>query len=221
VDTKLSLPKVPEGRVLGDWVASTLRKAIVEGYIGPGERIDRHLVAEELRVSGTPIREALKALESEGFVEILPHQGAYVTTLTPQDVQEIYEVRALIEPEVVRQVTPVIPDEVLEKVEKSLEEVEEQADYVKSVIAFHDTVAGFVENMLLREIVDAVDRRAIRVRRYAQLRLRLHDTESHAEHCAVVRAMRQRDADRAAELMMIHIENSAQRMRELSSAVEA
>jgi DNA-binding GntR family transcriptional regulator len=218
---KLPLPEVRGARVLGEWVARTLRKAILEGYIGPGERIDQDLIAEELDVSRTPVREALVVLESEGFVEIRPHHGAYVSTVTAQDVQEIYEVRALIEPEMVRHVTPVIPDEVLEQLEKSLEEVEEQSDYVKSVIAFHDMVAGFVENGLLREIVDAINQRAIRVRRFAQLHLQLHDVESHAEHCAIIRAMQQRDADGAAELMALHIENSARRMQKLASVLAA
>jgi DNA-binding GntR family transcriptional regulator len=87
---------------------------------GPLLGYQKHLVAEEMEVIRTPVREALRGLESEGFVEIRPHHGAYVATVAPEDVQEIYEVRALIEPETVRQVTPAIPDAVLDQLEESL-----------------------------------------------------------------------------------------------------
>jgi DNA-binding GntR family transcriptional regulator len=218
---KLPLPDVRGGRVLADWVTRTLREAILRGHLKPGEKIDQDLIADELEVSRTPIREALRVLESEGFVDIQPHRGAYVSTVTQKDIQEIYEVRALIEAEMVRQVTPSIPDAVLDHLEASLEEVQEGADYVESDIALHTTIADFMENELLKGILDGLNKRIIRVRRFAQLQPGYHLVESHREHCAIVQAMRERDAETAAGLMARHLENSAQRIQELSQVVDA
>lgn len=207
--------------MLADWVTRTLREAILRGHLKPGEKIDQDLIADELEVSRTPIREALRVLESEGFVDIQPHRGAYVSTVTQKDIQEIYEVRALIEAEMVRQVTPSIPDAVLDHLEASLEEVQEGADYVESDIALHTTIADFMENELLKGILDGLNKRIIRVRRFAQLQPGYHLVESHREHCAIVQAMRERDAETAAGLMARHLENSAQRIQELSQVVDA
>jgi DNA-binding GntR family transcriptional regulator len=218
---KLPLPEVRGGRVLADWVTRTLRQAILQGHLRPGEKIDQDLVAEELAVSRTPVREALRGLESEGFVDIRPHRGAYVSTVTEDDIEEIYEVRALIEAEMVRQATPVIPDVVLDQLEESLEEEYSEAiDYVESDIAVHKAIAEYVENELLKEILESLNKRIIRVRRFAQLQPGYHLQESHQEHCAIVRAMRQRDGAKAARLMDRHLKNSARRIRALSGAVE-
>ncbi len=219
---KVPLPEVRGGRVLADWVTRTLREAILQGHLRPGEKIDQDLVAEELDVSRTPVREALRVLESEGFVEIRPHRGAYVSTVTQRDIREIYEVRALIEAEMVREATPVIPDAVLDEVERSLERARgrDGADYVEADVTLHDTIVDFVENELLKEILDGLNQRIIRVRRFAQLQPGYHLVESHNEHYAIVRAMRQREAERAAELMARHLENSAERIQELSRVAE-
>ena len=75
---KAPLPAIKGGRVLADSVTGSLREAILQGYFEPGEKLDQDLIAEELKVSRTPVREALKVLESEGFVEIRPHRGAFI-----------------------------------------------------------------------------------------------------------------------------------------------
>jgi len=217
---KLPLPEVMGGRVLSDWVARTLREAILQGHLRPGEKIDQDLVADELDVSRTPIREALRVLESEGFVDIQPHRGAYVSTVTQQEIREIYELRALIEAEMVRQVTPLIPEAVLDELEGVLERAEQPLDHVEGDITLHDAIADYAENELLKEILDGLTKRIIRVRRFAQLRPGYHLVESYREHCAIVRAMRQRDAERAADLMARHLINSARRVEELPHVVE-
>lgn len=219
---KVPLPEVSGGRVLSDWVTKTLRQAILEGCFQPGEKVDQDLIAQELDVSRTPVREALRVLESEGFIDIQPHRGAYVSIVSQRDIQEIYEVRALIEAEIVRQVTPVIPDSVLDELERFLKHADQEgADYVEGDITLHDTIAEFAENELLQEILESLTKRIIRVRRFAQLQPGYHLVQSNMEHCAIVRAMRERDAERAAELMAHHLENSAKRIRELSHVVEA
>jgi DNA-binding GntR family transcriptional regulator len=101
-----------------------------------------------------------------------------------------------------------------------LENVQEQPDLVESVNAFHDVRVESVENELLREVSYVVNGHAVRVRRFAQIHLRLLDEKSREEYLAIVRAMRERDAARAAELMALHLEKSGQRKKELSSVFE-
>lgn len=210
-----------EVRVLADWVAASLREAILNGYFEPGEKLDQDFIAEELEVSRTPVREALKRLESEGFIELRPHYGAFIAEVSRQDIREVYEMRRLLESEVVRQVTPLIPESVLDELERSLAETQAQfnagdsAKHFESDVYFHETIVNFVENGLLKEIIDSLTNRISMVRRFAQSKPGSHLVESFKEHRAILQAMRQRDPEQAAELMALHLEKSALRIQEL------
>jgi len=217
---KVPLPQIKDGRVLADWVTASLREAILRGYFDPGEKLDQDRIAKELKVSRTPVREALQRLESEGFVDIRPHYGAFITVVSIQDVHEIYQVRGLLEAEVVRQVTSLIPDSVFDELEQSLAkdqaqlEAGDRARHFESDIHFHGTIISFVENKLLKEILDSLNNRIIRVRRFAQLQPGFHLVESFQEHRAIFQAMRQRDVETAAEAMRTHLEKSALRIQQ-------
>jgi DNA-binding GntR family transcriptional regulator len=218
---KVPLPQVREGRVLADWVTASLREAILNGYFESGEKLDQDRIAEELEVSRTPVREAMRRLESEGFVEVRPHYGAFIAKVSRQDIREVYEIRRVLEAEVVRQVTPLMPESVLDELERSLTETEAQFDAGDSAkhferdVYFHDTIANFVENKLLKEVLDGLTNRISIVRRFAQLRPGPHLAESFKEHRAILKAVRQRDPEQAAELMRVHLERSSLRLQEL------
>jgi DNA-binding GntR family transcriptional regulator len=203
-------------------VTASLREAILHGYFEPGEKLDQDRIAEELEVSRTPVREAVRRLESEGFVEVRPHYGAFIAKVSPQDIREIYEIRRLLEAEVVRQVTLLIPDLVLDELDTSLTETEAQFEagdrgkHFESDVYFHETLADFVENKLLKEVLDGLTNRISIVRRFAQLQPGPHLVDSFKEHRAILQAMRQRDPEQAAELMSLHLVNSAIRIQELS-----
>jgi DNA-binding GntR family transcriptional regulator len=79
-----------------------LRSAILEGSLVPGERISEPAFAETLGLSRTPIREALQSLAKEGLVEIIPHKGARVRQLSVKEIEEVYQVRAVLESEAAR-----------------------------------------------------------------------------------------------------------------------
>ncbi len=88
--------------VLGQEVANTLRKAIFQGQFRPGQRLSETVLAERLKVSRAPLREAFWKLLEEGLITKLPHRGAIVTVLTPENVIEIYDVRIPLESTAVR-----------------------------------------------------------------------------------------------------------------------
>jgi DNA-binding GntR family transcriptional regulator len=206
---------------LADWVTNSLREAILNSYFEPGEKLDQDLIAEEFDVSRTPVREAIRRLEMEGFLEISPHRGAFISQVSSQDIHNVYEIRRLLEAEIVRQVTPVIPKEVLDDLAQFLVEAEtafkagDEVKHAEADVHFHETIIGFVENELLKEMLDSLTNRISMVRYFAQLQPGYHLIESFQEHRSILEAMRQRNAELAAELMTAHLVSSAQRIQEI------
>lgn len=92
-------PLAIQRRPLFEEVETILRRAILSGRIKPGHRIPEVEIAAQLQVSRGPVREALSKLQQEGLVSRKPHRGAFVTTLSRHDAQEIYSLRALLEGE--------------------------------------------------------------------------------------------------------------------------
>lgn len=92
--TKLNLDNY---KPLRDVVFESLRKAIVEGSLKPGQRLMEVQLAEQLGVSRTPVREAIRKLELEGFVIMLPRKGAYVADMSVKDIIDVLEVRSALE----------------------------------------------------------------------------------------------------------------------------
>ncbi|MFD8496568.1 GntR family transcriptional regulator [Amycolatopsis sp. NPDC059657] len=92
--------ELPSRQVLADSVYEQIRALIMNHGISPGDRVNIDEVARELQVSGTPVREALARLESEGLVSRLPLRGYRATELlTPQEIADLYELRLLLEPQ--------------------------------------------------------------------------------------------------------------------------
>ena len=211
-------------RSLADSTTEILRQAILDGYFKPGERLDQEGIARELQVSRTPLREAIATLESEGLLESQPHRGVFVAKVTKKDIREVFALRALLEAEVARQAVSSIPDSVLDRLEASLKRAQKayadgnRTAQFEADRHFHETLRQFTENALLKEVLDGVNNRISAVRRFAQTRPGAHIDEFAAEHFAILEAVRQRDSDRAARLMKLHLQKSGSRVGELSDA---
>ena len=218
---KIPLPRPAGGRVLKDWVSASLREAILNGHFEPGEKLDQELIAEELVVSRTPVREAMMVLESEGFVEVRPRRGAFIVTLSRRDIRDICQIRGLLEAEAVRQATPLIPEAELDEVETALRcaqarvKTGDVATLFESDLHFHETVLDCAENRLLQEMLGGLTNRISRLRQFAQLGQGQHLAESYREHLAILEAMRCRDAEAAGEAMTVHLQNSSNRLQGL------
>jgi DNA-binding GntR family transcriptional regulator len=209
-------------RSLAGWATDILRQAILDGYFGPGERLDQDAIAEELGVSRTPLREAIRALESEGLLDSRPHHGVFVARISKRDIRDIFALRALLEAEVVRQAAPSIPDAVLDRLETALKEAQKAYDGGNHVAQFeadryfHETLREFAENRLLKEVLDGVNNRISAVRRFAQTKPGPHVDQFAEEHMAILQAIKRRDPERAAALIRRHLEESGDRVRELA-----
>ena len=211
-------------RSLTDWVTEVLRQAILDGYFEPGERLDRERIADELEVSRTPLREAITALETEGLLQSKPHRGVFVSRVSEKDIREVFAVRALLEAEVAREAAASIPESAIDVLEMSLRDAQEAYDagdtnaQFEADRLFHQTLCNFTENSLLKEVLEGVNNRIAVVRRFAQMRPGPHVEEFAQEHIDILRAIRQRDCDRAADLMKSHLENSGNRVEELAQS---
>jgi DNA-binding GntR family transcriptional regulator len=221
---KKSTENPNEDRGLSNWVINSLRAKILEGHFAPGEKLDQDSIALEFKVSRTPVREALKILDSEGFVEVQPYHGVYIPRFSKQDIHDVYEVRSIIEYEVVRQAAPLIPDDVISYMEGLLTQ---EADVVKDADTtpkeidlqhyasdreFHSTIASYCKNKLFLDMLEHLNNRILRVRSWAQHQPGAHIQLSHQEHIEILKAIRSRDAIKAAQLMQEHLIHSAERI---------
>ncbi len=105
-------------------VLSSVRTAILSGVLGPGARLRQEELADVFGTSRIPVREALRALEYEGLVTSEPHRGFTVTSLDADDVQEVYDLRILLECEAVKLALPLLTDEDLEDLERVFSEMQ-------------------------------------------------------------------------------------------------
>lgn len=216
--TKPLQPQLMEEKGLSNWVTTSLREAILNGNYEPGKKLDQDLLASELNVSRTPIREALKVLASEGFVEIRSYHGAFIPVISQQDIYDVYEIRWVVESEITRQATPSIPEDVLDHFEMLMEQdnlppdAESDRRFYQVDQELHGTIAGYCRNRLFKEILDKLNNRIVRVRTFALHQPGFHLDNSHDEHVAIVAAIRCRDANEAARMMDLHLKNSARRI---------
>ena len=169
-------------------------------------------LAEKYQVSKTPIREALNALQHEGLVEIIPRVGYFISQMTIKDVQDIFDLRLIIEGASAERAAQNITEEellYLEKMHSSYVsgDIDSYWQYLEENREFHRKVALATRN---KQLADVVGRLLDQMQRLIFLRLDLRDCtdEMVKEHRQLVVALRKRDGALAKEVMMKSIENA-------------
>lgn len=207
-------------RTLSDHVLRYLRKAIVLGRYPPGTRLVEQQLCNELSVSRSNIREVLRRLEGEGLVEYVPHRGARVARLTPDDAYELCELHALIAAHCARALTLPIPSELHEELTRVVSRMR-TLQFPEDVDEFIDLDEAFHRSVVLA----SGQRRALRVWTalssqlgvLVALALRFLPATAEwtaARHQALVQALCQPDAELAAQAMAHHYRSLAQHIRE-------
>ena len=120
--------KLDNYKPLRELVFEALREAIVKGVLKPGERMMEIQLAEEMGVSRTPVREAIRKLELEGLVAMVPRKGAYVASLSMKDIVEVFEIRGALEGLAAELAAERITDEELEELERYLLRINESIE---------------------------------------------------------------------------------------------
>jgi DNA-binding GntR family transcriptional regulator len=198
-------------RALYEEVAERLRQLIYSGELAPGTWIDERALVERFGTSRTPLREALKVLHAEGLVRLTPRRGSFVPgELTPQDLDEIFPLMALLEGLCAREaVGKAAPDDVrrLDALHERLERCAAAGDldrYYELNYAFHEAVQDLAANPWLSRMVSEL-RRFLRLLRGRQLRVPGRLRASLAEHRRFMRALRRGDAEEAERVMRAHL----------------
>ncbi|AWR87311.1 GntR family transcriptional regulator [Meiothermus taiwanensis] len=192
-----------------------LRQAILGRKIPPGQKLVVRVLAEELGLSPTPVKEALAALEREGLVVAVPHRGYFVLEPSLEDVREIYSLREVLEGLAARLAVENNGRALLRKLERLFEkqcEAAEQGDieaYGDLDLAFHRTfweAAGSKRLLATAETIDGQIRMLINSSAAIPGRL----PQSRAEHQAILQAVRDKDPQAAETAMRTHVRNAGQ-----------
>lgn len=188
------------------FVADVLREAIATGDFPEGDPLPQNDIAAALGVSRTPVRESLRLLEAEGWIEFSPHRGAVVATLSSDEVRQIFEIRFTLEALALKQSLPKLDVSVFDQAARILDDLDIETDIGRWVALnrrFHMTLyagAGARLITLIESQYDAVDR-------YLRLELVEMDNagDSQDEHRAILVACRERDVAKAIALSEPHI----------------
>ena len=208
---------------LRDVVFNTLRQAILRGELQPGERLMEIQLAQRLGVSRTPVREAIRKLELEGLVLMIPRRGAEVAEITRQDLEHVLEVRAALEELAVKDACEHITDEQLQDLKKAANEFKrslEGTDLVacaEADIHFHEIIYAATNNKRLVQMLNNLREQMYRYRMENLKDKRTYRTLVE-EHDAIRRALKKHDKEKAGAAINVHIEN--QRRSILASIME-
>lgn len=197
---------------LRDVVFNTLRQAILRGELKPGERLMEIQLANKLGVSRTPIREAIRKLELEGLVLMIPRRGAEVAEITEKSLRDVLEVRGALEELAVKLACQKITDEQIQELrtaEKEFEMALSSGDvtvYAEADVKFHDVIYRATDNQRLIQLLFNLREQMYRYRvEY------LKREESHGnlliEHKKIIETITNRDMDAAVDAVCQHIDN--------------
>ena len=198
---------------LRDVVFNTLRQAILKGELKPGERLMGIQLANKLGVSRTPVREAIRKLELEGLVLMIPRKGAEVAEITRQDMEDVLEVRTALEELAVKDACDHITDAQLSELKKASNEFKkallEGKDLVTCADAdmhFHDVILSATNNRRLIQMLNNLSEQMYRYRMEYLKDERTHKTLIE-EHDAIRRALKKHDKVKAGAAIRVHIDN--------------
>lgn len=197
---------------LRDVVFNTLRRAILTGQLKPGERLMEVHLANQLGVSRTPIREAIRKLELEGLVNMVPRRGAEVARITEKSLRDVLEVRRALDALSVELACERITQPDIERLYQACQEFEkaagsEEASVIaKADVALHDIIVEAAGNKRLQQLVNNLSEQMYRYRFVYIKEESQHDTLI-AEHREIYESIAQRDKERAARAASIHIDN--------------
>ncbi|WP_373214665.1 GntR family transcriptional regulator [Ruminococcus sp. 5_1_39BFAA] len=197
---------------LRDVVFNTLRQAILKGELKPGERLMEIALAERLGVSRTPIREAMRKLELEGLVVMIPRRGAQVANITEKDLNDVLEVRIALENMAIEKACENMTEDSMSKLwvaAKEFERTTAEGNLVKMAeadVAFHEIIYQASGN---RRLIQVLNNLREQIYRYRVEYLKEEETRNLLvrEHEEMTKAIRERDVKKAQEIAYEHVEN--------------
>lgn len=198
---------------LGQKVFQTIREDILSGKYKKEEELKEKTIGEELGVSRTPVREALRQLELEGLVTIIPNKGAYVVGFSLQDIQDIYEIRSVLEGLCARRAAVRATSEQIEELEEILylTEFHVRKGHMEQMVEldskFHEILYEAGNSKILEHALRDYHHYLERVRKVS-LASPKRAAQSNEEHRKILEAVKARDEKKAEEAANMHIVNT-------------
>ncbi len=198
---------------LREIVFESLRDAILNQTLEPGERLMEIQLAEEMGVSRTPVREAIRKLELEGLVVMVPRKGVYVAGISIRDIHEVFEVRASLEGLAARLAAQRITPDELDLMERSLFieageiDKDDLGNIVKTDTDFHELLYKAARNLRLYQMVNNLQEQLLRFRSTSLARPG-RSKDALDEHRKILEALALGDSKLAEKLAIEHIENA-------------
>lgn len=204
---------------LSEGIANTIRERILKGEYGIGERIKEIQIAQEMKVSRTPIREAFRQLEQEGLMESVPNRGAFVRGFTKQDIRDIYAVRAAVEALAIEWAAGKITEPDIARLEEIFELMEfytKKRDSRKLTELnrnFHQVIYESTGSRFLPQVLNSYQDYVEQTRKvtvYCDKNL----DRILQEHQGVLTALKAHDSKKALNCIRTHLQNSQSRAEE-------
>jgi DNA-binding GntR family transcriptional regulator len=193
-------------------VHESLRSAVLSGRLSPGERLTEEYLADQLGVSRTPVREALHKLESEGLIKPLETRGFVVSRDSKDEVEELFELRSVLEGYALRIICERVSDELLERLNRLIEKAEEALkrgkidEVFKWNTQFHDSLHGLVTEKRRFHRLLVTMRKYVLMYRKDTLGNPEGAREAVEGHKKIVMALRLKDRELCERVMRDHIQ---------------
>lgn len=200
---------------LRDVVFNTLRQAILKGELAPGERLMEIQLAEKLGVSRTPIREAIRKLELEGLVLMIPRKGAEVAKISEKSLRDVLEVRRALEELAVELVCEKITDEQIQDLKGAAEDFKaslKEGDITRIAeadVKFHDVIYMATDNQKLIQLLNNLREQMYRYRVEYLKRSDFHQ-QLIDEHEEIIETIENGQKERAVQVVCQHVDNQVE-----------
>jgi DNA-binding GntR family transcriptional regulator len=205
---------------LSDKIYHELKEKIITGQFPQGTKFTEETLAVTLGTSRTPVREAINRLASDGFVDLLPYRGAYIKKVSAKHVEEIYDVRKVLEGYAVVLAIKHITKQDLARISKQIDAYEKSKtikDKLDTFVAYdealHSTIINCCNNLrlikILNDLYSAFD--SFRILATKQL---LHLDIGHEDHKKIYHSLETKDSDAARRAVELHIDHAKQNVLE-------
>ncbi|WML55149.1 GntR family transcriptional regulator [Neobacillus sp. PS3-12] len=186
----------------------SIKNAIIEQSILPGEILYERQLSEMLGISRTPVRESIPLLELEGWVKSVPRKGTFVCNISEKDVEEVIQIRRAIESLVVELLIPAISDKEIEHIEEiygiQAQLIQDKNKFINTDKDFHIYLAQLSGNVRLSNLMQTI---SDQLRWFGVRALGAPDRNEHTlkEHAALIDAIKMRDIEEAKKAVITHI----------------
>ena len=204
--------EVNEYLPLRDVVFNTLRQAILTGELKPGERLMEIHLANRLGVSRTPIREAIRKLELEGLVIMVPRKGAEVAQITEKNMRDVLEVRKALEELAVELACQRMTSDQVSELHTACEnfKIAVQTHKITKIteadVSFHDIIFNSTNNQRLIQMINNLGEQMYRYR-LEYIKEEKHHEKLIKEHEDILQAIEEKNVGSAIEAVTVHIDN--------------